>query len=70
MDAENKKLLVDALEYALRVESEDLLSELAVYQPPSSVRWLMAEAAANVLEAFERGLVVGKEASEDAHDRR
>jgi hypothetical protein len=64
MDEESKKLVIDALEFAIRHESEDLLSELAEYQPPESVRWLMAEAAANVLDAFERGQVVGKESSE------
>jgi len=64
MDARSKNLVIEALEFAIRNEADDTLSELADYQPPESVRWLMAEAAANILEAWERGLVVGKESAE------
>ena len=64
MDAESKQLVIEALEFAIRNEADDKLSELSNYQPPESIRWLMAEAAVNVLEAWERGLVVGKESAE------
>lgn len=65
MDQGTRNELRDAIEYAIKIESGDLRSTLADFDPPRAIRWAMADAAVAVLEAFERGIVVGKETADD-----